>query len=47
MTATQHHSKPDTRWAKTIRAIEHFNKGLAGICAIEHFNKVLADDPRH
>jgi len=31
MTATQHHSKPDTRWARTVRALEHFNKWLAGI----------------
>jgi len=31
MAATQHHSKPVTRWARTVRAIQRFNKVLAGI----------------
>jgi len=31
MTATEHHSKPVTRWAKTVRRLEHWNKVLAGI----------------
>jgi hypothetical protein len=31
MTATQHHSKPETRWTKTVRAAQRFNTRLAGI----------------
>jgi len=31
MTATQQPGKPITRWAKTIRSLQHFNKVLAGI----------------
>jgi hypothetical protein len=31
MTATQQPGKPITRWTKTIRSLQHFNKVLAGI----------------
>jgi hypothetical protein len=31
MTATQHHDKPVTRWTRTVRALQYFNKVLAGI----------------
>jgi hypothetical protein len=31
MTATQQPGKPNTRWTRTIRRLEHLNKVLAGI----------------
>ena len=30
MTATQHYDKPVSRWTRTVRALQHFNKVLAG-----------------
>jgi hypothetical protein len=31
MTATPQPGKPTTRWTRTIRRLDHFNKVLAGI----------------
>jgi hypothetical protein len=31
MTTTQQPGKPVTRWTRTIRSLQHFNKVLAGI----------------